>query len=112
MVGSPSLFGWRNVSPLASAPRGEGDMDLDSVVGRFTTRSCRGELALIFAALLAALGMAIASPARATPNTAKAWGGNGQGQLGNGTTSNSATPVAVKELRGVTAMAAGEQHAL
>lgn len=44
---------------------------------------------------------------------AKAWGNNGDGQLGNGLTSTSATPVTVIGLSsGVTAIAAGEDHSL
>jgi alpha-tubulin suppressor-like RCC1 family protein len=70
--------------------------------------------------------MAIAAPAQATPNVAKAWGLNSRGQLGNGTSTGpeecgpfkepcSATPVAVKELSGVTAVSGGsslEAHSL
>jgi alpha-tubulin suppressor-like RCC1 family protein len=41
-----------------------------------------------------------------------AWGENGSGQLGDGTTANSDVPVAVKELSGATAIAAGKEHAL
>jgi alpha-tubulin suppressor-like RCC1 family protein len=44
--------------------------------------------------------------------TVMAWGENTLGQLGNGTTSNSAVPVAVSGLSGVAAVAAGEEHSL
>jgi alpha-tubulin suppressor-like RCC1 family protein len=42
--------------------------------------------------------------------TVQAWGYNGSGQLGDGTTDNRTTPVQVTELTGVVAVTAGAQH--
>ena len=49
-----------------------------------------------------------------SPGSAWAWGLNGFGQLGNGTTTNSSTPIAVSLPSGttVTAIAGGTQHSL
>ncbi len=44
--------------------------------------------------------------------TVSAWGGNFVGDLGNGTNTNSNTPVEVSGLSGVTAIAGGEEHSL
>ncbi len=45
--------------------------------------------------------------ARLTDGTVRCWGYNGNGQLGNGTTTNSTTPVAVSGLANVAEIAAG-----
>jgi RHS repeat-associated protein len=52
------------------------------------------------------------SLALGSDGTVWAWGRNGSGQLGNGSTTNSSTPVAVSNLTKVTAIAAGESHSL
>lgn len=48
----------------------------------------------------------------ATTGTVRAWGDNQYGQLGNGTNTNSNTPVKVKNLAGVKALAGGQGHSL
>src|SRR5713226_4570780 len=45
-------------------------------------------------------------------STVSAWGGNFIGQLGNGTNTDSNTPVQTSGITGVTAIAGGEQHSL
>jgi hypothetical protein len=98
-------------------------MDLDSMASRWIARSRCRWVALILPAALVTLSMATAVPAQATPNVAKAWGFNTEGQLGDGTNEGpghcspeakacSTVPVAVKELNGVAALAGGTGHSL
>jgi alpha-tubulin suppressor-like RCC1 family protein len=72
---------------------------------------CRGPVSATIA-LLAILFAASAASASAATFGGAAWGYNGSGQLGNGTTTISRVPVAVSELSGVTAVAAGGEHSL
>jgi hypothetical protein len=77
-------------------------------------RSTTGWLSLwLVLALVAALTMPAA--ARGTPlraGTLSAWGQNNHGLLGDGTTTNSTSPVAVTGLTDVVAVAGGDYHSL
>src|SRR5450759_2645146 len=72
------------------------------------------------AAILALSGTIISGPpietqaagSTGSPGSAWAWGYNVYGQLGNGTTTNSSTPVAVTNGTSVTAIAGGGNHSL
>ena len=46
------------------------------------------------------------------PGSAEAWGRNSEGELGDGTTTNGFTPLAVTGLSNVTAVAGGNLHSL
>jgi uncharacterized repeat protein (TIGR01451 family) len=87
-----------------------------------TTRSRLLTLLTVLPLLLASLSR-LASPAHAvTPGPELAWGDNGGGQLGDGTSTDRSTPVQVcavaasapcaSLLSGVTAIAAGDAHSL
>jgi hypothetical protein len=52
------------------------------------------------------------SLAALTSGTAMAWGANGRGQLGDGTTTGTNLPGAVSELSGLTGVSAGAEHSL
>jgi alpha-tubulin suppressor-like RCC1 family protein len=69
---------------------------------------------LVVAVLAVVAAPVPAGAAGGRRNRLLAWGWNGAGQLGNGTTSNSALPVRVELPKGTTVvgMAAGEQHSL
>jgi alpha-tubulin suppressor-like RCC1 family protein len=75
--------------------------------GRWRARA----LAHVLAAL-AALALLATATASASSFTAADWGYNGSGQLGNGTTTLSRTPVAVSGLNNVVAVAGGGEHSL
>jgi alpha-tubulin suppressor-like RCC1 family protein len=66
----------------------------------------------IVLAAIAATALLSATTASATSFTAADWGYNGSGQLGNGTTTLSRTPVAVSGLSNVIAVAGGGEHSL
>lgn len=67
---------------------------------------------MVLALLVAALAMTTAARAAAT-NGAVGWGANLDRQLGDGSSEAfSDTPVAVRELAGVSAVAAGGRHSL
>jgi alpha-tubulin suppressor-like RCC1 family protein len=75
------------------------------------------------ATVLAAVGMALASPARAAPNTGKAWGLNAHGELGDGSIGGpeecppfneacSTSPLTITGLSGVIKVSGGSHDAL
>src|SRR5205823_6853641 len=71
--------------------------------------------ACVVGALLA--GLSFSATAHATGASVKAWGYNGEGELGNGTTSPAgcqciASPVAVSGLSNAVAIAAGDYYGL
>ncbi|MFI4990412.1 MAG: IPT/TIG domain-containing protein [Solirubrobacterales bacterium] len=75
-------------------------------------RSRRRRAWLLSTALATMLGMLPAASASASSYGVAAWGYNGSGQLGNGTSTISRVPGAVAGLSEVTAVAAGGEHGL
>jgi alpha-tubulin suppressor-like RCC1 family protein len=73
-----------------------------------------GPLVALVLALLAPLGAAVPVSAQTTSGQGWAWGSNGNGQLGNGTTADSTMPVAVTMPAGVTftTIATGYEYSL
>jgi alpha-tubulin suppressor-like RCC1 family protein len=72
----------------------------------------RVRVATVILAALATLALLFAATATAASFSAADWGYNGSGQLGNGTTTLSRTPVAVSGLSNVIAVAGGGEHSL
>jgi alpha-tubulin suppressor-like RCC1 family protein len=76
------------------------------------TRSRRHRAWPLLSALALVFVVLPAAPAAASGYGAAAWGYNGSGQLGNGTTTINRAPGAVPGLSEVTAIAAGGEHSL
>src|SRR5207245_2355551 len=115
----PYCFACLGPTTCTCGGRGEGgraswseERAIEHAVPRQGTATNHWTLATAVAGLVCALAAAFAPYAQATPNLARAWGFNKDGQLGDGSTESSATPVAVSGLLGVTAVAGGSRHSL
>lgn len=87
-------------------------------IGRFLLRCCLllGLVVFISSPAMAGNTLLVAGAAHTvalkTDGTAWAWGGNPNGQLGDGSTTNRITPVPVAGLLNIVALTAGENHTL
>jgi alpha-tubulin suppressor-like RCC1 family protein len=94
------------------------DRQMDLMTGKDRSGGSQRLPAWLSGLLVVVVSFAIAAPAQATPNVAKAWGANSRGELGDGTTTGpeecgvkeacSTTPVNVSGLSGVVAVAASD----
>lgn len=87
-------------------------MDRNRVGQQRSAGSRRRRRWSLIGAIAVALAIAPAATASAASFGAEAWGYNGSGQLGNGSTTISGVPVPVPGLTGVIAVAAGGEHSL
>lgn len=87
-------------------------MEGDSLLGPCSPRLRRRGAWPLLTALATLLAVLPAASASASSYGVAAWGYNGSGQLGNGTTTLSRVPGAVAGLSEVTAVAAGGEHSL
>ncbi|WP_432939423.1 fibronectin type III domain-containing protein [Kribbella sp. CA-253562] len=67
---------------------------------------------LVAVGCLLATGLHLSEAAAAEPGSAWAWGGNGTGQLGNGTTTGRSNAAPVTSLTNVTKVEAGREHSI
>ena len=109
--------GWNQ--PAHAAPAASGAARLEPIPAAISTETIFAPVAHRMDAAVPAAGRDLAGVSGFQPQispmagAAYAWGDNGKGELGNGTTDNSSTPVQVNNLTGgVTAVAAGSYHGL
>src|SRR5579884_3822168 len=96
----------RSRAPILAMIRRPGNAPAETGRGRRSRRA--GQRALVGLALLL-LCLLLMPPARAasTVGAPWAWGINSLGEAGNGLTTNTAAPAAVRRLNGATAIAGG-----